>query len=97
MQVLNHFQLTFIPLSDNSEKVLKLQIYVLDMSANSSNINALEGQQELIELKKKELADIKKKIIETQTKQKEIESTTLDKKEDKLYNKWLNNIKNQLK
>ncbi|MEN8120503.1 MAG: PAS domain S-box protein [Bacteroidota bacterium] len=91
-------QITLIPISDKDKKVLKLQIFMLNLSGFRFGTNALEGQQELIELKKKELADIQKEIIKTQrTKQKEVEYIPLDEKEDKLYNQWLFNIKKQLR
>ena len=87
-----------IPISNNDGKVLKLQIFILDLSVFGSTIKALEGQQELIELKKKELANIQKEIGEVQkTKLIEAENKTFDKEADKLYDEWLTNIKKQLK
>ncbi|RLD69188.1 MAG: hypothetical protein DRI95_00790 [Bacteroidetes bacterium] len=91
-------QITLIPISDNNKKVLKIQIFVLDLSGFSLGKSALEGHQELIELKKKELANVQREITEAQkSKQKKVEYHPLVEEDDKLYNKWLNNIKKQLK
>ncbi len=91
-------QLTLSPISDNDEKVLKIQMFILDLSGFSKKYSNLEGQQELFELKKKELADIQKEITEAQNKKQKISENTIgSKEEDKLYNQWLNNIKKQLK
>ncbi len=88
-------QLTLIPITDNNENLLKLQIFILDLSGFGSS--KLEGQQELFELKKKELANIQKEISEAQKTKQKAPEINLSKEEDKLYNQWLTNIKKQLK
>jgi len=91
-------QLTVIPISNNEAEVLKLQIFVLDLSEFGSGTEKLEGSRELIELKKKELEQIQKEIANVQhEKQRLSVKQSFDKEEDKLYNKWLENIKKQLK
>ena len=91
-------QLTIIPISDNEEKVLKLQIIILDLSEFSLESNKLEGQEELFELKKKELSQIQKEITNIQKEKESISKKVLtNTEEDILYNKWLNKIKKQLK
>ena len=78
--------------------MLKLQIFVLDLSEFGSGTEKLEGSRELIELKKKELEQIQKEIANVQhEKQKLSVQQSFDKEEDKLYNNWLGNIKKKLK
>lgn len=90
-------QLTVIPISDNDNKVFKLQIFILDLDEFSTSPEKLEGSHELIELKKKELADIQKEIADAQNKKQKISGFKTLGKEDELYYKWLENIKRQLK
>lgn len=87
-------RITIIPITDNENNVLKVEMFFIDLSGLS--IATADESEEQIAAKKKELDDLQKEIVKIQKEQKAIEKM-LDKEEDKLYHQWLSQIKKKLK
>ncbi len=87
-------KITVIPITDNENNVLKLEMFFIDLSG--LNIGTADESEEQIAAKKKELADLQKEIVKMQKEQELIEKM-LDKEEEKLYHQWLRQIKKKLK
>jgi len=89
--------------SELQEILLDLQQHKQDLvQAKKENktvlgVEVLEGQNKLIELKKKELNGIQKEISSLKKSKHSLHSKMFDNDQAKLYNTWLNNLKKQLK